>query len=86
MQAQAYEGYFNNGQFYVNGKTVRIPEKQRIFLAIFNDTQNNNNKHLSWNSFKRAVKDTQHENDLLDFEAFDRSDSGRDLIDFNDEV
>ena len=39
MQAVAYEGYFNKGQFYVLGKTIPVPEKKRIVITIFDDTQ-----------------------------------------------
>ena len=35
MQAVSYEGYFNNGLFYVSGKAVQIPEKQRVVVTIF---------------------------------------------------
>ena len=39
MQAVAYEGYFNNGQFYASGKTVKIPEKRRIVITILDETE-----------------------------------------------
>ena len=86
MQAQAYEGYFNNGQFYVSGKSIRIPEKRRVVLTVFNDNQNNANKKLFWDDFKREVNNTAHENNLLDNDAFIRVNGGRELIDFSDEV
>ena len=37
MQAIVYEGYFDNGLFYVSGKTVQIPDKRRVFVAILDD-------------------------------------------------
>ena len=37
MQAVAYEGYFNNGQFYASGKAVKIPEKHRIVITILDE-------------------------------------------------
>ena len=40
MQALAYEGYFENGRFYASGKTIQIPEKQRIVITILQDKQN----------------------------------------------
>ena len=40
MQAQLFEGYFENGLFYVEGKTMRIPERQRVFITILDDTIN----------------------------------------------
>jgi hypothetical protein len=84
MLAQAYEGYFNNGQFYVSGRAIRIPERKRVFLAVLGDKQQD--KQEAWNEFKRMVKDSEHENDLLDSDAFLRRDSGRELINFADEV
>jgi hypothetical protein len=39
MQAQAYEGYFNNGQFYVLGREVRIPERKRVVITVLPDTE-----------------------------------------------
>ena len=39
MRAVAYEGYFNNGQFYASGKAVKIPEKRRVFITIFDETE-----------------------------------------------
>ena len=82
MQTQAYEGYFDGGQFYVNGKAIRIPERRRIVLAIMDGVQNFSYKQSAWNDFKRMVKETGHENVLLDDDAFSRTDSGRDFIDF----
>ena len=35
---QAYEGYFENGQFYTSGKKIRIPERKRIFLTILEES------------------------------------------------
>ena len=34
MQAQVYEGYFKAGRFYVDGKTIHIPEQRRVFITI----------------------------------------------------
>ena len=43
-------------------------------------------KQTAWSEFKRIVKDTEHENVLLDDDAFQRRDSGRKMIDFASEV
>ena len=43
MRATAYEGYFNNGRFYVSGKPVHIPEQRRIFITILDDVQKDTN-------------------------------------------
>ena len=31
---QAYEGYFENGQFYTGGKIIKIPEGKRVILTL----------------------------------------------------
>ena len=86
MQAQAYEGYFESGKFYTAGKQLRIPERKRVFIAILGDVQNDIKKQTMWNEFKLMVKDTEYENALLDDDAFLRRDSGRELINFVNEV
>jgi len=86
QQAQAYEGYFNNGKFYVSGKTVHIPERRRILIAILGDTQSDTDKQTAWGEFKHMVNETEHENSLLDGDVFLRRDSGRDFISFVDGV
>ena len=47
MQATAYEGYFNNGLFYVSGKAVQIPEKQRVVVTIFANEPDSLTKSLT---------------------------------------
>lgn len=37
MQAQAYEGYFENGQFYPIGKEVQVTGRRRAFITIFEE-------------------------------------------------
>jgi len=34
MQLQAYKGYFENGNFYTAGKSIRIPERRQITLIL----------------------------------------------------
>jgi hypothetical protein len=34
---QAYEGYFENGQFYTAGRILRIPERRRAIVNILDD-------------------------------------------------
>ena len=59
MQATAYEGYFNNGLFYVSGKAVQIPEKQRVVVTIFSNEPDTPIKSLT--SKKRiAAQDFLH--------------------------
>jgi len=86
MYAQAYEGYFNKGQFYVSGKAIRIPERKRVFIAVLEEAQDDSDKQAVWNDFKNMVKNTVHENHLLNEDFFTRQESGRELINFSDEV
>ena len=37
MLAQAYEGYFRNGEFYTAEQTIRIPEGKKVFITIFDE-------------------------------------------------
>jgi hypothetical protein len=37
MQAQAYEGYFDNGSFFSSGRTISIPEKTRVVVTVFDE-------------------------------------------------
>ena len=85
MHAQAYEGHFESGQFYIAGQPFRIPERKRVLIAILGDIQNDVEKQLAWKDFKNMVKDTEHENVLLDSDAFLRRESSRELIDFMNE-
>jgi hypothetical protein len=85
MHAIAYEGYFKKGRFYVSGKAVRIPEQRRVIITIPDEIRRaDSDKQTAWNDFKRMVKDTSHENDLLKDIAFCRSNSSRELVDFSD--
>ena len=40
MQVIAYEGYFDNGNFYTSGKVLRIPERRRVVITILDERQN----------------------------------------------
>ena len=39
MQTQAYEGYFNNGQFYMSGMATRLPELKRVIITVMPDAE-----------------------------------------------
>ena len=54
---QAYEGYFENGQFYTEGQIIRIPERRRAIINILDDEVieiERSQKQLA--AFKRFVK------------------------------
>ena len=34
---QAYEGYFENGQFYISGKTAHINGRRKVIITILDE-------------------------------------------------
>ena len=38
MQAQAYEGYLENGFFHTAGKTIKLPERKNMFITILEES------------------------------------------------
>ena len=55
---QAYEGYFENGQF-VPLRPVRIPERQRVILTVLDEVvqpEEEINEHAqAWSDFLDAI-------------------------------
>ena len=85
MQAIAYEGYFKDGRFYASGQALQIPERRRVIITILDEVQGmDSDKQMAWDDFKHMAKGTSCENDLLTSDVFNRSNSGRELIDFTD--
>ena len=37
MQAIAYIGQFNNGQFFASGRTIKIPEGQQVVITFLDN-------------------------------------------------
>jgi len=37
MQAQVYEGYFEQGSFFTAGKQLRIPEHKKVYITILEE-------------------------------------------------
>ena len=77
MQAIAYEGYFNNGRFYVSGKVVQIPEQRRVLITILDDFQRSEDEDAlsAWNAVKPMIAESANENDLLTDDVFRRDKS-----------
>ncbi|MDR1061511.1 MAG: hypothetical protein LBL83_09980 [Clostridiales bacterium] len=67
MQAQAYEGYFENGNFYTAGKTIRIPERQRIYITVLDEPVSDNENAEAWHEFLTEIKQIDNE-PLAEFE------------------
>ena len=41
MQAHVYEGYFDNGKFYTEGRAVRLPERQKLYIQVLDEPIDN---------------------------------------------
>ena len=67
MQAQAYDGYFENGQFYTAGQTIRIPERRRVYIAILDEVVSENKNAEAWREFLAEIK-TIDDEPLSEFE------------------
>jgi len=67
MYAQAYEGYFENGQFHTAGQAIRIPERKRVFLTVLDEPVTDNNHIEAWQEFLRDIKNIDNE-PLAEFE------------------
>ena len=37
MRTQAYEGYFENGNFFASGRVVRLPERKRVVITVLDE-------------------------------------------------
>jgi len=61
MQAQAYEGYFENGRFYIAGQTIQIPERQRVVITVFNEPITDNRHAIAWQEFLAGIKKIENE-------------------------
>ena len=55
MQAIAYEGYFENSCFYTSGKAIKLPEKKRMVITIFDDMQNTDGAEPGGSVKKRNI-------------------------------
>ena len=74
---QAYEGYFENGQFYASGQVVSIPERRRTIVILDDktvETENYIQKHLA--AFDRFIS----ANKALDEEGIEPLDGEFDAI------
>jgi hypothetical protein len=54
MQAQVYEGYFENGSFLAARQTIHIPDRKRVYITILGDSadavieSNDHERRLDW--------------------------------------
>jgi allantoicase len=85
---QAYEGYFENGQFFPVVQTAHIKGRRRAFVTILDEpasAPNAKDDKAFWMEFDRMAKASAHENHVFDNEVFCRRPSGREPINFNEE-
>jgi hypothetical protein len=79
---QAYEGYFENGQFYPVGRNIRIPERRRTFVTVLDEPTRD--KPDTWDElFKLTASMTEDEKPR--FEDFPRCQNDRTLVDFGED-
>ena len=58
---QAYEGYFENGNFFTAGTTVRIPERRRVSITVFDEPIPANENAEAWKDFLSEIKKIEDE-------------------------
>ena len=82
MQAQAYDGYFENGQFFPKSTPIRIPGRFRAVLTIL-DIPAQGDASSDWiDELEHMIIDDTGEK--LNMENFPRMDFGREPIFFSD--
>ena len=78
MQAQAYEGYFENGRFYTAGRVISIPERRRVTITVMDepvDAGNAKEKEIAfWEAFDQLAKDVKDEDKAQRAEGIKRLD------------
>jgi len=80
MQAKAYEGYFDRGQFYSAGKQLRIPERRKVYVMVFDEPAQEDTSTDWVDELVQMVKEDSSEK--LRMEDFPRLDFGREPITF----
>ena len=61
MQAQAYEGYFENGRFYTAGRTVNLPERRRVYITVLDEPIADNENAEAWREFLQEIQNIDNE-------------------------
>jgi len=85
MQAQAYEGYFESGKFYTAGKPLRIPERRKVLITIFDEPVQNASHATApkWLGELHQLLENSGD-EKLSMEDFPRMDFGREPLVFSD--
>ena len=56
MQVVAYDGYFDNGNFYASGKVIRIPERRRVVITILDESQSTESEDARKREVLRSLR------------------------------
>ena len=81
MQTQAYDGYFENGQFFPKRMPIRLPGRFRAVLTIL-DMPEQEDTSIDWiDELECMIKEDTGEK--LNMENFPRMDFGREPIVFS---
>jgi len=67
MQAQAYEGYFENGLFFTSGKSMTLPERRRVYITVLDEPVSKNVSSEAWRIFLDEINQIYDE-PLQEFE------------------
>ena len=65
---KSYEGYFENGHFYVSGRVMQLPEQRRVFITILDEPAiqlANADDKTFWDEFDRMADESSDENEIL---------------------
>ena len=83
MQARAYDGYFENGQFFPQNTPIRLPGRFRAVLTVVLEEPIESEPTGDWvDELNRLLEESGDEK--LSMENFPRMDFGREPIIFND--
>ena len=70
MEISTYDGYFEKGQFFIEGKKrIKIPENKRILITILDEEDEEydkksrrEKKHLAMKNFIETIQNIKNEN------------------------
>lgn len=86
MQIQAYEGYFENGHFYTDGRPCPLPERRKTIVTVLAEPvkEETMEERLAWLDELHRLLDEAQVEPPLRMENFPRMDLGREPIVFAD--
>jgi len=84
MEVQAIQGYFDDGKFYQQGKSVALPERQMVIVNVLNIPADTNVREPRkepkefWAEFKRMLKESA--DGVLCIDDFPRTNISREML------